>query len=47
MNHPSGVLRQDVRLIDIVTLGAGAAIGVAIFSIFAPATALAGPGMLI
>jgi basic amino acid/polyamine antiporter, APA family len=47
MNHPAGVLRQDVRLIDIVTLGAGAAIGVAIFSIFAPATALAGPGMLI
>jgi APA family basic amino acid/polyamine antiporter len=40
-------LRQDVRLIDIVTLGAGAAIGVALFSIFAPATALAGPGMLI
>jgi basic amino acid/polyamine antiporter, APA family len=47
MNHPAAVLKQDVRLIDIVTLGAGAAIGVALFSIFAPATALAGPGMLI
>lgn len=34
-------------MIDIVTLGAGAAIGVAIFSIFAPAATLAGPGMLI
>ena len=42
-----GGLRKDVRMIDIVTLGAGAAIGVAIFSIFAPAAALAGPGMLI
>lgn len=47
MNAGSGVLRKDVRMIDIVTLGAGAAIGVAIFSIFAPAAALAGPGMLI
>jgi APA family basic amino acid/polyamine antiporter len=47
MNRETGVLRKDVRMIDIVTLGAGAAIGVAIFSIFAPATALAGPGMLI
>jgi APA family basic amino acid/polyamine antiporter len=46
-NPESSVLKQDVRLIDIVTLGAGAAIGVAIFSIFAPAAALAGPGMLI
>jgi APA family basic amino acid/polyamine antiporter len=34
-------------MVDIVTLGAGAAIGVAIFSIFAPAASLAGPGMLI
>lgn len=42
-----GGLKKDVRLIDIVTLGAGTAIGVAIFSIFAPATQLAGPGMLI
>jgi APA family basic amino acid/polyamine antiporter len=42
-----GSLKQDVRLIDTVTLGTGAAIGVAIFSIFAPAAAVAGPGMLI
>src|SRR3981081_3031927 len=47
MSSAGGVLRKDVRMIDIVTLGAGAATGVAIFSIFAPATALAGPGMLI
>jgi APA family basic amino acid/polyamine antiporter len=47
MKRTTAALRQDVRLIDIVTLGAGAAIGVALFSIFAPATALAGPGMLI
>jgi basic amino acid/polyamine antiporter, APA family len=47
MSPTAAGLRQDVRLIDIVTLGAGAAIGVALFSIFAPATALAGPGMLI
>jgi APA family basic amino acid/polyamine antiporter len=46
-NRSIPVLKQDVRLVDIVTLGAGAAIGVAIFSIFAPAAALAGPGMLI
>jgi basic amino acid/polyamine antiporter, APA family len=47
MSPTTAGLRQDVRLIDIVTLGAGAAIGVALFSIFAPAAALAGPGMLI
>jgi APA family basic amino acid/polyamine antiporter len=47
MSPTAAGLRQDVRLIDIVTLGAGAAIGVALFSIFAPAAALAGPGMLI
>jgi APA family basic amino acid/polyamine antiporter len=40
-------LKRDVRLIDIVTLGAGAAVGVAMFSIFAPATRLAGPAMLV
>jgi APA family basic amino acid/polyamine antiporter len=42
-----GVLKRDVRLIDIVTLGAGAAVGVAMFSIFGPATKIAGPAMLI
>lgn len=42
-----GGLRKEVRLIDVVTLGAGTAVGVALFSIFAPAAQVAGPGMLI
>ncbi|HVY80466.1 MAG TPA: amino acid permease [Steroidobacteraceae bacterium] len=42
-----GALKRDIRLIDVVTLGAGAAIGVAMFSIFSPAVELAGPAMLI
>ncbi|HEU4624548.1 MAG TPA: amino acid permease [Steroidobacteraceae bacterium] len=42
-----GALKRDVRLIDVVTLGAGAAIGVAMFSIFSPAVQLAGPAMLV
>jgi APA family basic amino acid/polyamine antiporter len=46
MNPDSG-LRQGVRLVDIVTLGAGMAIGVALFSIFGPATRLAGTGLLV
>lgn len=47
MNTTDGGLRKEVRLIDIVTLGAGAAVGVAMFSIFAPAAQLAGTGMLL
>jgi APA family basic amino acid/polyamine antiporter len=46
MTAPAG-LRQNIRLIDIVTLGAGTAIGVAMFSIFGPAAQLAGTGMLV
>jgi APA family basic amino acid/polyamine antiporter len=42
-----GALKRDVRLIDVITLGAGAAIGVAMFSIFSPAVQLAGPAMLV
>jgi basic amino acid/polyamine antiporter, APA family len=42
-----GSLKRDVRLIDVITLGAGAAIGVAMFSIFSPAVQLAGPAMLV
>ncbi len=45
--NEQGTPKRDVRLIDIVTLGAGAAVGVAMFSIFAPAARLAGPSMLI
>jgi APA family basic amino acid/polyamine antiporter len=40
-------LRQGVSLLGIVALGAGTAIGVAIFSILAPGAALAGPGLLL
>lgn len=40
-------LKQGVSLAGIVALGAGTAIGVAIFSILAPGAALAGPGMLL
>lgn len=40
-------LRQGVGLWGIVALGAGTAIGVAIFSILAPGAELAGPGMLL
>ncbi len=47
MNPKAATLRKEVRTVDIVTLGAGAAIGVAIFSIFGPAAALAGPGLLV
>ena len=43
----SSNLRQGVRLVDIVALGAGMAIGVSLFSIFAPATKLAGTGLSI
>lgn len=40
-------LRQGVTLWGIVALGAGTAVGVAIFSILAPGAALAGPGLLL
>jgi APA family basic amino acid/polyamine antiporter len=40
-------LKQGVSLWGIVALGAGTAIGVAIFSILAPGAALAGPGLLL
>lgn len=40
-------LKQDVGLLPVIALGLGTAIGVSIFSVIAPATALAGPGMLL
>ena len=42
-----GSLKRGVSLLGIVTLGAGTAIGVAIFSVIAPGAALAGPAMLV
>jgi APA family basic amino acid/polyamine antiporter len=42
-----GALKQGVSLWGMVALGAGTAIGVAIFSILAPGASLAGPGLLL
>lgn len=40
-------LKRDVGLVGVVSLGLGTAVGVSVFSILAPATALAGPAMLV
>lgn len=40
-------LKRGVGLAGVVSLGLGTAIGVSVFSVLAPATALAGPAMLI
>lgn len=40
-------LKQGMSLLDVVALGISAAVGVSIFSVIGPATALAGAGMLI
>jgi len=45
-DNPSA-LAKGITLPAVVALGLGTAVGVAVFSIVAPATALAGPGMLI
>lgn len=42
-----GELKKNVGLLSVVALGLGTAVGVSIFSVIAPATALAGPGMLL
>lgn len=51
MNNPpesrAVTLKQSVGLWGIIALGAGTAIGVAIFSILAPGAELAGPAMLV
>src|SRR5262245_16998927 len=46
-NHETGNLSKGVDLPGVVALGLGTAVGVAIFSVIAPASALAGPGMLL
>jgi len=43
----TGLLHRGVDLWAVISLGLGTAVGVAIFSVIAPATALAGPGMLL
>lgn len=40
-------LKAGLDLSAVVALGLGTAVGVAIFSVVAPAAALAGPGMLL
>ncbi|ASG24295.1 APC family permease [Nitrospirillum viridazoti] len=42
-----GGLKQGVTLIDLVMLGAGTAIGAAIFSVLGPATQVGGAGILV
>ncbi len=42
-----GGLKRGVDLWGVVALGLGTAVGVSIFSVIAPATALSGPGMLL
>lgn len=46
MNKPSGQLKQEVGLTGVITLGAGTAIGVSIFSILQPTAQVAGSGLL-
>src|ERR1700761_4232380 len=43
----TGKLKKGVDLPAVVALGLGTAVGVSIFSVISPATAIAGPGMLI
>ena len=47
VSAPSENLRRDVRLIDLVTLGAGTAIGATIFSVLGPAAQVGHEGLLI
>jgi APA family basic amino acid/polyamine antiporter len=47
MSENTTGLKKGVNLPAVVALGLGTAVGVAIFSVIAPATAIAGPGMLI
>lgn len=47
MTDQTAHLNKGVDLLAVIALGLGTAVGVAIFSVIAPATALAGPGMLL
>ena len=44
---PAGTLKRGVRLLDLIMLGAGTAIGAAIFTVLGPATKVGGIGILI
>jgi APA family basic amino acid/polyamine antiporter len=45
--QPAGSLKRGVRLLDLVMLGAGTAIGAAIFTVLGPAAKVGGTGILI
>ncbi|EJL31611.1 APC family permease [Novosphingobium sp. AP12] len=47
MSDADASLRKGISLWGVVSLGLGTAVGVSIFSAVSPATALAGPGMLL
>ncbi len=47
VNEHVGHLKEGMTMIDVVALGISATVGVSIFSVIAPAAAVAGPGMLI
>src|ERR1700760_594543 len=47
MTEPATELRKSVRLIDLVMLGAGTAMGAAIFTVLGPAAKVGGNGILI
>jgi APA family basic amino acid/polyamine antiporter len=47
MVEPSSGLKKSVRLIDLVTIGAGTAIGATIFSVLGPSAKVAGSGVLV
>ena len=45
--NPRALLTTGIDLPGVIALGLGTAVGVAIFAVIAPASALAGPGMLL
>lgn len=47
MTHGTSRFKQDISLVDVISLGISASVGVSIFSVFGPAAALAGPALLI
>jgi APA family basic amino acid/polyamine antiporter len=47
MAPEQGKLKRGVHIWDVVSLGVGAAVGVAIFSVLSPAAKIAGPGLLL
>jgi len=44
---PTGTLRRSVRMHHVVAIGVGSSVGVSIFGVLAPASSIAGPGLLV